>query len=271
MSEGTISIYKAGGVKVLDEETKSSIWYEAKQLIAGGLFPSKFKTPEQAFAAALYGRELGLTPQRSWKTVHIIQGLPGLEVHQMVTFVREAIPTLEWGIIEHTNEICTIEHGRGNGARTYQTSYTRAMAQAANLLGKDNWKHHLQNMLYARAASNAVKWYYPETQGGLVHSVEELRDIVEETRSRETGAPRSVKAEVVSTDVEAPEVVVVTGEDPASVEAFKLVLENCPDKNQVDLEYGKWRTANAGKPHTLLEGYDAVSAKLFALANPSQQ
>ena len=63
-----------------------------------------------------------------------------------------------------------------------------------------------------------------------------------------------------------PEVVLPEVEDHAATAALAELLKACLDKNKVDLEYGKWRSANAGKPHTLLEGYDLVSSRLHALA-----
>lgn len=265
-----LTVQRGGALKNLDDAVKADLWYAAKQMIAGGLFPSKFKTPESAFAAALYGRELGLTPQRAWKVIHLIEGMPCLEVHQQVTMAREAIPGLVWGITDHTDEGCTIEHGRPGG-KVYTTTFTYKEAQAAGLSEKGVWKKHRRNMLYARAATNAIKWYYPETQGGLVHSLEELRDVVEGAGARETGAERSVKAQAVEADfTTAPDVEAPKVEDPAAVEALRVALAACRDKNEADREHGKFRTANTGKPHTLLAGYELAGARLHQIANPTE-
>jgi len=268
------------GLAIMSQEEKTEIWNQAGAMIAAGLFPSKFKRKEEAFAAALYGRELGLSPQRAWKVIHIIEGMPCLEAHQQVTFAKQANPGLIWGVVEHTDEICVIEHGLKDG-KLYRTSFSY---EEAKLMGKtgpsasgkpSNWMKHRRDMLYARAATRAVKWYYPESQGGLVHSLEEMREVMEEAAPiRDTGAPRAEKVSVevieAATATEEAAITETVVEDPEALETLKGQLALSADKNAVDLTYGKWRSANAGKPHTLLEGYDLVSAKLHAIAHPQE-
>ena len=183
-TEAALTIYK--GSQSLSKPERDQIWAEAGALIRAGMFPQKFKTAEEAFMVALYGREIGLSTQRAWKQIHLIKGQPALEVHLQVAMVRQAIPGLIWKIKEHTDKICVIEHGRSRDDLN-ETTFTWAEAEAAGLTKPyrsgepSNYVKDGKSMMYARCAGRAVRWFYPETQsGGLLHNVEEMRDALED-------------------------------------------------------------------------------------------
>lgn len=258
---------------------------QAQTLMASNLYPGKFKNAQQAFIAALYGHELGLSPQRAWKQIHVIQGIPAPEVHLQVTMVRQAIPGLIWNIVRHDQEACVIEHGR-TPESLQRTEFTYTEAQTAGLAMKDNWKKDRKGMLYCRCAGRVVRWHYPETQGGgMLHNDQELMDgevpapatqkatatatpgvkvvpkkskpeieeaqLVDATPAPAT-APEVAKTEVPRVDAEAEE-------EKAGVEAIKELREALTvtdNPNSADYVYGKWREAHAQKdPSVITEGY----------------
>lgn len=276
----------------LSKETKSDYWNQAKALLQAGMFPEKFENAEQAFMVALFGHELGLSPQRAWKQIHLIKGQPALEVHLQVAKVREAIPGLIWKITEHTDKICTITHGRTKDD-LQETSFTWEEAESAQLTGPSrngkpsNWMKDPKSMLYARAAGRAVRWFYPETQGGgLLHNVDEMRDAlehepaaptladkVEEARTGDGRMPKAPKdAKVVDVTPEpvnagtpsdeppaTPPPAETTEQDPALKELAEI-LAAATDLNGLDRAYGTWRGKHTA-PVLLIQGYDLKEAR----------
>jgi hypothetical protein len=291
-TETALTIHRAS--TTLSAEQRADYWGQAKALISAGLFPEKFQTAEQAFMVALYGHEMGMSPQRAWKQIHLIKGQPALEVHLQVAKVREAIPTLIWKIIEHNDDRCVIEHGRSKDDLN-KTEFTFAEAEAAGLTaptksGKpSNWLRHRKDMLYARAAGRAVRWFYPETQGGgLLHNVDEMRDAltdapapgrgIDEAKAGDGRMPKDatildVKPEPVeqadptpaAAPSDAPPAAPASKVDEAAVLALVGLLNATADANEIDRRYSEWRAQHHGKAETLIAGYDAKEQRLRAL------
>ena len=68
-------------------------------------------------------------------------------------------------------------------------------AAKAGLVNKDVWKNYPKNMLFARAVSNACRFYCPEVISGY-YSTEELEDL------GETAEPVKVPVSVNIPDAE---------------------------------------------------------------------
>jgi len=277
-----LAVRQASAALTLAQRTE--LFHQAGALIKARMFPEKFKNAEEAFMVALFGHELGLSPQRAWKQIHLIKGQPALEVHLQVAKVREAIPTLIWKIVEHTNDKCVLEHGR-NAEDLQRTEYTVDEGRAAGLAWASGDKaKNRRDMLYARAAGRAVRWFYPETQGGgLLHNVEELRDAL--TPEHASGATVAAAAESEAlrgdgrmprrqdaVDVEVVEATATTATPPAAAETAAATADEIDENAVLDLVaqlqetthageldsiYGKWREAHQDDPHTLMAGFDA--------------
>lgn len=292
-TETALIVHRAS--TALSAEQKADYWGQAKALINASMFPEKFQTAEQAFLVALYGHELGLSPQRAWKQIHLIKGQPALEVHLQVAKVREAIPTLIWKIVEHNDDRCVIEHGR-NKDDVQRTEFSFAEAEAAGLTkptksgAPSNWLKHRKDMLYARAAGRAVRWFYPETQGGgLLHNVDEMRDAlsdapaapapgrgIDEAKAGEGRMPKDAKIlDVEAEPAAAPAPQAEAKDEPPAVPAPKVdepavlelvgLLNATTDANEIDRRYSDWRAKHTGKAETLIAGYDAKEQRLRTL------
>lgn len=303
-----VAVHNAG--LSLTKAQKDDIMAEAKVLIQAGMFPQKFKRWETAYVAALYGHEIGLSTQRAWKQIHVIQGVPAPEVHLQVAMVRQSIPGLVWKIVEHTMDICTIEHGR-NPDDLQRTSFTFAEAVAAKLDGKDNWRHDRKGMLYCRAAGRAVRWFYPETQGGgLLHNNQELLDgevplppvkvttssnvtpvakksqtaagpakpraeieeaqLVEDKPPTEPAKVNTVNAEAAAPATAAPKVEEDDGINKDAVLDLVGALNITDNANSADFVYGKWREKNKDDAVTLMEGFTVFNKHLKNLRERGQ-
>lgn len=277
---------------------KDEYWKEAGALIKSGLFPKKFNgSPEQAYLVALFGHELGMSAQEAWAKIHLIEGQPTLSVHLQVAKVREAIPGLIWRIVEHTNEICVIEHGRTKDD-LQRTDFTIIEARAANLTNKNNWKNDTKAMLYARAAGRAVRWFYPETQmGGIVYNTVELGDALsgpaksadpapglDQAKNGDGRMPKAAKPRVkvggeIEDAVEVTETQAPPAEpavepedfDEAAVLDLVEILSETADPNEIDRLYGDWRARSDWSPTTLIKGFDAKESRMRSLhTNPNK-
>ncbi len=293
--EAGVIIYN--GRQSLTAAQQESIMKQAQTLITSGLYPAKFKNAQQAFVAALYGHELGMSPQRAWKQIHVIQGIPAPEVHLQVTMVRQAIPGLIWNIVRHDQDTCVIEHGR-TADNLQRTEFTYQEAVTAGLSTKDNWRKDRKGMLYCRCAGRAVRWHYPETQGGgLLHNDQELMDgevpapatvkpaqtasegvkpvpkkaaqpkpdIEEAQLVGETPAPASAAAPAAEeTKVDADEAEELAGKE--AISELTEALTATDNANSAEYVYGKWREKHAQKdPSVILEGYKIFGQHLKKL------
>lgn len=154
---------------ILTDTEIDSLWRVGKALAASRMFKDA-QQAEQAFAKIILGRDLGLSPAQAMTGIHIVQGKPQVAATMLAAFVRSR-PEYDFKVTEHTDQVCSIDFYR-NGEKIGTSSFTWDDATRAKLNGKDVWKQHPRNMLYARAMSNGVKWYAPDATNGLPVYVE---------------------------------------------------------------------------------------------------
>lgn len=129
-------------------------------------------------AAIMTGRELGLGPMESLRSIDVIDGRPSPSAEWMVGRVFEAGHIIV--ATEQTAERCTVRGSRfvGPDGVTYDMEYTFTieMAERAKLTGKSNWKHYPEAMLYWRAVAQLVRQFFPDVIRGIKHLPDELGD-----------------------------------------------------------------------------------------------
>lgn len=91
--------------------------------------------------------------------INIIQGKPSLSARVMNLLIRRAGHSMS---VEHKPDSCTIKGKRKDTGDEAVVSFTIADATAAGLTGKDNWKKHLQDMLFSRALSRIARQLFPD-------------------------------------------------------------------------------------------------------------
>lgn len=131
--------------------------------------------PNAILAAILMGRELGLGPMESMRSISIIDGRPSPSAEWMVARIFEAGHVLE--VVDQTAEICTVKGTRYRDDKILTEmsySFTIEMAKRAGLAGKDNWKHYPEAMLYWRAVAQLARQLFPDVLAGIKHTPEEL-------------------------------------------------------------------------------------------------
>lgn len=140
-----------------------------------GMFPDA-KSQSQAVVKILAGRELGLSPFQSMSNIIIVNGRLGLAAQSMAGLVNKS-KEYRYVVKSLTDEGCTIELLK-NDQLVGSSTFGKAEASKAGLINKDIYKNYPRNMYFARALSNACKWYCPEIIQGYM-TLEELRDIDE--------------------------------------------------------------------------------------------
>jgi len=149
----------------------------AQVFAESGLF-SDARQMAQAFVKIMAGREMGFGAFASMNNIHIIQNKPVIGAHLMAAKVKEH-PRYDYVVTRLDNAGCSItfyEIADGQRIEIGVSEFTSEDAEAAKLLGKDNWKKNPRNMYFARAISNGVRWFAPDVFMQPVYVSEEMGD-----------------------------------------------------------------------------------------------
>lgn len=172
----------------------------AEKYAASGMF-NDAKSAVQAFVKISAGAELGLTPFQSMSGVHIIQGKPVVGAGLLASLLDRDPAydySVEWEPSEAAPQACTVTVFKNDKERG-KSRFSLEDAKRAGLSG-GNWQKYPASMLFARAMSNAVRWYAPGATGTSVYVEGELGDepTPAATPAGVTAKPRTrVTAEVI--------------------------------------------------------------------------
>lgn len=149
------------------------------QTLAQSGYFSDSKQAAQAVVKVIAGQELGFGPVASMTGIHIIQGKVALGANLLAAAIKRS-GRYNYRVLEHSNDGCKIEFFE-NDTSVGISEFNKADAQAAGLLGKDNWKKFPRNMYFSRALSNGQKWYCPDVGNGApLYTPDELGANVDE-------------------------------------------------------------------------------------------
>src|SRR3954470_15176805 len=137
----------------------------ADQMHKSGFFPAAVKTPAQALAIMLTGREIGVPPMMALRMIHVIDGKPGMSAELMLARFKRAGGKFEW--VATDARIATISMCPPGSSRWTPFTFTIEEAKAAEVTGKANWKKYPAAMLRARVATLAVRAVAPEVSAGF--------------------------------------------------------------------------------------------------------
>lgn len=142
----------------------------AKQLMqARGFLPQHLQNEGQVLATILAGRELGLPPMASLRSIYLINGKVGLAADIQLALMKKAGIKHTW---EETSEKRAALKLERSGDAPHVQAFTLDDAKRAGLTG-GNWQKHPAAMLRARCVSAAAKAYAPDVLAG-VYDPEEL-------------------------------------------------------------------------------------------------
>ena len=169
---------------------------QAQSLVKTGFLPQAIKTPEQALAIILTGRELGIPAMAALNTINVIQGKPTVSPQLMLALIERS-GQLDDIKVDVTDKGASVTMKR-KGRTAHTETFGQTEAQAMGLLGKDNYKKQAGVMYKWRAVAACARTVFPDVILGL-YTPEEM------------GAEVSVSDDGVMT-VEAPVAVVVSAE-----------------------------------------------------------
>jgi hypothetical protein len=167
----------------------------ARLFAMSGLFADiKGQTVEQSLAQAFVkialGDSMGFSPAEAMTGIDIIQGR--VSVGSSLRAARMQRAGYDWDILQLDDKGCRLRlklNGRplmqeeidGETGEVTEVpviiSFTAEDAARANLLGKDNYKKNPRNMFFARAITNAQRWFAPGVLGVDILSREEALDL----------------------------------------------------------------------------------------------
>ncbi len=144
----------------------------AETLVKSGFLPVAIKTPAQAVAIVMTGRELGIPPMQALRQVNVIQGKPTMAAELMLALAYQHIPGFKYEILETTSTKCVCKFTRpGHVSLTHKFDIDDA--KSMQLAGKDNWKKQPATMLRWRCISSGLRLIAPDAIAG-VYTPEEI-------------------------------------------------------------------------------------------------
>lgn len=150
----------------------------AKIIAESGLAPQGLNTPQKVFIALQWGHELQLSPMVAVNNIAVVNGRPSLSADIMHAIVRNnpEYGGIKWLKNDNTAAECVITRRNGQFVEETRGYFDMAMANAAGLAGKDNWKKYPARMLKHRALSFALRDSFPDVLAGI-YSPDELENI----------------------------------------------------------------------------------------------
>jgi hypothetical protein len=197
-----------GGELLPDSDALGDLWRVCQRVIGTGFLPDSIRSPEQAFAIALKGRELGIPPMMAFAGLYIIKGKVELTASMMSAMLRRG------GVrIEEVQVDATMAHLRfDRDGEKAEVCFTMEDAKRANLVNQ-TWSKYPRQMLYARALSEGARRIGPDLVSGAYVSGEISAEV------GGNGSGIKVEAEFIEEAPKAPESI---EEAPEKVERFVL-------------------------------------------------
>jgi hypothetical protein len=126
----------------------------ARMLLKSGLLPQGIKTPEAALFIILTGKDLGLSPVQSLRSIHTIQGKIEVAADAQLGLFHRSGGKSHWRAL--TNEQAILELHAPWLTEPHIESFTLEDAKRAKL-GGDNWAKYPKAMLRSRAITAGLK------------------------------------------------------------------------------------------------------------------
>lgn len=155
----------------VDVQKFELIQRQAKMFLASGFF-GNIKDLSQACAKMQIAQSLGLEPVQGLMGIHMVQGRLTVEAALLSAIAKRS--GYEFRALKHDNTTAKVEVRNQKGEKLGESEFTLDDAKRAGLTEKDNWKKYPKNMLWARAMSNACRWFCSDAFGGPVYVPEEL-------------------------------------------------------------------------------------------------
>lgn len=138
---------------------------QAGMLTKTGFLPQSIKTPEQAVAIMLQGRELGIPAMAALTTINVIQGKPTVSPQLMLALINRSGQIENLKIEANGNSVsCSMKR---KGREWHTEVFGEKEAIALGLAGKDNYKKQPMTMYRWRAVASCARTVFPDVVLGL--------------------------------------------------------------------------------------------------------
>ncbi len=125
----------------------------AKELVPTGMLPDHIKTPGQAVAIILSGRELGLGPMLALRSIYMVKGKIELSADLQLSLFKRDGGQAKFTELTDSKAVLYLKHPNGD---EHTETFSMEDAKRAFLNG-DNWKKWPKAMLRSRAITAGLK------------------------------------------------------------------------------------------------------------------
>jgi hypothetical protein len=162
-------------IRTIDDVSRMS-----KMFSASGFF-SDCNDAAKAGVKIMAGHELGIQPFAAMSGIHIIKGKASIGAGLMAAMLKGS-QKYNYRVKTHTTQLCEIEILERIDGKMESAGVTGFSIDDAKRAGCQNLDKYARNMLFARAISNAVRFYAPDLflGGASVYTPEELGATVNE-------------------------------------------------------------------------------------------
>ena len=176
---------------IMDDILDTTVRRQAEQAKADKIMgqtygPGMGYTWELAALKIAFGRDFGFPPAQSLKFIHVIGGVPSLEVSGRAFLLQTA--GYDWKMVKHDGSECSYRFYKDNAGMETEdgkpliVSFTLKQAEQAgyveNSRGKDgkkgNYDKTPMNMLYARMLANFHRFHAPRVAGNMMADPSEI-------------------------------------------------------------------------------------------------
>lgn len=171
-----------------------------QSFIDSRLLPQHIRTVDQAELIVAIGREIGLPPVASLRTIHIISGTPTVSPAMMIALANQR-SLIEDMRLDKTDEGATFTVLRKGRKTPHTEVFGLEEAKKLGLMEKDNYIKQRKTMFAWRAVSAGMRVVFPDVIFGL-YTPEEMGAVVE-VDSEDDLKIVSIKAESDKEAVEA--------------------------------------------------------------------
>lgn len=157
---------------------------QAEALVKSSFLPKDVKTPEQAMAIILMGRELGIGIMQAFNSINVIAGKPTISPQLMLALINRT-GHLEDMLISDDGQCCAVtmrRKGRQPHSEAFSmkdaalmktTEYINGEKKTISLSEKYNWRQQPAVMRKWRAVAACARVVFPDVIMGL-YTPEEL-------------------------------------------------------------------------------------------------
>jgi hypothetical protein len=141
--------------------------HQAAVVANTSMVPKAFKNrPDEIVAAALLGRERGISLMTALTYVDVIDGTPQINAEGCLALVRARGHSIS-GKVHPDGQGVTVRGRRADTGDVMEYSWTMDMAKRAGLATKDNWKKYPESMMWARAVDQLCRMLFSDVVMGL--------------------------------------------------------------------------------------------------------